>query len=636
MAIALAGRSVGKHPYADAHGTWISAFAPIRDNDGQVVALLQVDTPLDRLLEESNRHTTQQALFALLLLVVLVCAMILASHRLTRALTLLAQAAKRFGHGDFKTKITAHGATSEIEELAGALETARQEISEQVDAQQLTEAQLAEALAKAKAATEVKSQFLANMSHELRTPMNAILGYSEMLMEDAEELGEDSDASEFVPDLAKIRSAGQHLLALINDILDLSKVEAGKIELYLEEFNVREMLEEIGATLTPLIERQHNALVIRVAKGVHLMYGDVTRTRQILYNLLSNAAKFTERGTITVQVREGADGLVFEVKDTGIGMNDEQRSRLFTPFMQADASTTRKFGGTGLGLALCKEFAELLGGSVDVDSQPGKGSKFTVRLPHRMRRSSVPSAPPAALTQPLSKARGRVLVIDDDPSVRELMARSLTKEGYAVGVAASGPEGLEAAEAHPPDVVVLDVLLPEQDGWEVLATLKAHPILRDVPVVLVTMVDDRSKGLALGAADFLSKPVEWERLREVLDRCVGDHGDVLVVDDDAAVRDMLQRTLEREGHEVRLACDGREALEALEAEDANLPTVVILDLMMPDVDGFEVLTAMELAREERERLDNGVTRVIRKGGRGRSDLVDEVRGLVGETFADAE
>lgn len=649
MATALAGHAVIKRPYADAHGTWISAYAPIRDGAGEVVGILQLDTPLDRLLEESDRHTQQQALFAILLLIILVCVMIFVSHGLTRALTRLADAAKNFGHGDFETPITPSGATTaEIQELAAALETARQEIAAHIASQFDTERELAQALEKARAATEVKSQFLANMSHELRTPMNAILGYSEMLIEDAEDLGPELSGEEVVPDLRKIRSAGQHLLALINDILDLSKVEAGKIELYLEEFNVREMLEEIGATLQPLIEKQQNGLEIRVAKDVHIMYGDVTRTRQILYNLLSNAAKFTEGGTISVRVRRGADGIVFEVSDTGIGMNDEQRGRLFTPFMQADASTTRKFGGTGLGLALCKEFAELLGGSVDVQSTPGKGSTFTVRLPDRVRRSSIPSSPGKAQRTPgggiRRPGRGHVLVIDDDPAARELLARALTKDGFAVGMAATGPEGLEAAERHKPDVVVLDVLLPEQDGWDVLRVLKQHPVLEDVPVVLVTMVEDRSKGLALGATEYLTKPVDAKRLQEVLARLCAGPAEVLVVDDDPAVRDMLQRTLEREGHRVQLAEDGAEALECLQGP---LPSLVVLDLMMPNVDGFQVLaavreserlrevpvvvfTAMELAEAERQQLDAGAVRVIQKGGVGRDELLAEVGRLVAE------
>ncbi|HJL20713.1 MAG TPA: response regulator [Polyangiaceae bacterium LLY-WYZ-15_(1-7)] len=557
MAAALQGEVATKRPYADAHGTWISAFAPLRDHRGVVVGVLQVDAPLDRMLEEAEWHTGQQVLFAGLLLVILVCALILASFRLTQSLQRLASAARRFGQGDHETPIRERGTTAEVRQLASALEGARQRIAAQLAAQRESEKKLAEALQEAESATEVKSQFLANVSHELRTPMNAILGYSEMLIEDAELLG---DAGvDFAEDLEKIKSAGEHLLALINDILDLSKVEAGRIELFYEDFDVEALVDEVADTVAPLVQKGGNRLVRDVDAEVGEMHGDAMRTRQILFNLLSNAAKFTSEGEITLRVWREDDDVLFEVADTGIGMTGDQLARLFTPFMQADASTTRKYGGTGLGLSLSKEFCELLGGQIVVESVPGEGSTFCVRLPgHTARRSSLPEEGPKS-TEPEGPPRGLVLVIDDDRSVRELMARTLIREGYAVTVAANGRDGLAAGEARRPDAIVLDVQLPDTSGWELLAQLKRHPSLADVPVVLVSMIEDRSKGLALGATDYLTKPVDWDRLRAVLRRQTAE-GEVLVVDDDPAIRDVVERTLEREGYAVRTAAGGAEAL----------------------------------------------------------------------------
>ena len=631
MALAMRGEVGIKGPYEDAHGTWISGFAPIFGEHDTVVAILRIDTPLTRMLEETERHLGQQALFASLLLVVLVCGMIIAAARLTRHLSSLADAARRFGQGDFETQIASEG-TAEVRQLATSLEAARRQIHAQILARERQEAKLAAALKAAEGATRVKSQFLANMSHELRTPMNAILGYSEMLMEDCAEL---EGAEEFADDLKKIHAAGTHLLALINDILDLSKVEAGKVEVFLEDFDVASLLDEVEATVRPLIERRGNQLIRELDPEIDMLHGDVTRTRQILFNLLSNAAKFTDNGTITVRVRAETDGVAFAVKDTGIGMTPEQLERLFTPFTQADASTTRKYGGTGLGLSLSREFARLLGGDIEVESKRGEGSTFTLRLPRRASRRS--SLPISGAPMPPERS-ATVLVIDDDPAMRELMARSLTKDGWSVAIAGTGEEGLSVAEAHQPDVIVLDVLLPKRDGWEVLASLKRHPKLSDTPVVLVTMVEDRQRGMALGATDYLTKPVDWERLREVLARHLPDRSKVMIVDDDPAVRDMLVRALEREGHSVIEARDGREALERIDRE----VSVVVLDLMMPEVDGFEVLdslrkneayaslpvlvfTAMDLGAEERAILERSADYVLQKGGADQQALLDDVR-----------
>jgi adenylate cyclase len=510
------------------------------------------------------------------------------------------------------------------------------------------EAEVAAARDEAMRATQAKSQFLASMSHELRTPLNAIIGYSEMLHEEAEDRGQDS----FLPDLVKIREAGRHLLSLINDILDLSKIEAGKMDVLIEDFEVADLIAQVQSVIEPLMTKNANTLVVDCAPSVGAMRSDQTKLRQSLFNLLSNAAKFTERGRITLAARrilqDGDDVLEFKVSDTGIGMTGEQLGRLFQAFAQADASTSRDYGGTGLGLAITRHFCRMLGGDVTAQSTPDKGSTFAIVVP--AIAPDVKAEVQEIAAQPASAAgRGTILIVDDEKSTHDLLERELSSAGYDIMHAAGGREGLKLAKQARPDVITLDIIMPDLDGWSVLKALKADPDLCDIPVVLVTIMRDRDLGFALGAADYITKPLD----RDVLMRVVGRHvrGDgraqVLVVDDDAKTRDMLRRTLQKAGCRVAEAANGSEAIEALERAK---PALILLDLMMPGMDGFEVLerlhgdqawrevpviivTAKDLTREDVDRLNGRVVKVLQKGTYQRRDLVRDIQGMIARQVA---
>jgi PAS domain S-box-containing protein len=500
----------------------------------------------------------------------------------------------------------------------------------------------------AEEANRTKSAFLANMSHELRTPMNAIIGYSEMLVEEAEDLGQES----FIPDLNKIHSAGKHLLGLINDVLDLSKIEAGKMTLYLEDFDVPVMITEVTATIHPLVEKNGNALVVDCAADLGVMRADVTKVRQTLFNLLSNAAKFTHQGKITLTAAREGDTMLFRVADTGIGMTPKQLAKLFQAFVQADASTTRKYGGTGLGLAISRRFCQLMGGDIGVTSEPGQGTAFTVRLPVSVRdpnatQSPFPTktpAPEAVAIAPLAATTGApnaplVLVVDDDPAVVDLLNRSLVREGYQVRTASNGRDALALARELQPRLITLDVMMPSMDGWSVLTALKAEPTTRAIPVVMISIVDDKQLAFALGAADYLTKPVDRGQLAEILARHAGKERRALIIDDLADNRTMLRNALEREGWAVTEAENGRAGLAAFTEQH---PGLVLLDLMMPVMDGFEflrelrarpdgravpvvVVTAKELTPQERDQLRAGVENIVQTGAISHEALLAEIR-----------
>jgi signal transduction histidine kinase/CheY-like chemotaxis protein len=411
-----------------------------------------------------------------------------------------------------------------LQSTNGELKTRTQELEQEVFQRKQTQEELLNAKHAAEEANRAKSTFLANMSHELRTPLNAIIGYSEMLEEETR----DSGKIENVQDLKKIQGAGKHLLSLINDVLDLSKIEAGKMGLHLETFDVSQVIEEMVTTLQPAAAKNANSIHVHLAENVSVMKADITKVRQILFNLLSNACKFTDRGTISVDVDqikvEAKEWIQFRVSDTGIGISAKQKENLFHEFAQADASIARKYGGTGLGLAITHRFVQLMNGQINVESEPGEGAIFTVQLPTQV----VIETTEPALSEGASEASATfsetktdldtILVIDDDPSVRDLMSRFLTKLDFHVVVAANGEEGFRLAKQIRPLLITLDVVMPECDGWTVLNRLKGDSELAQVPVIMVTVVDNEARGLDLGASSYLIKPVERDRLAVLVEK----------------------------------------------------------------------------------------------------------------------
>lgn len=667
----------------DEHGVKSAiAFAPVKAKDWHIILtqeMAEIDAPLEALMWVSTGP------WSLTVIILTLIGFNISRKMILTPISKLNETAHQIGHGyldqrlDIKTGDELEGLAQEFNVMAEKLSESQEklkrwneELREEVvrrtaDLEEANEelkdsrvelnkknTDLGSANLKLREMDRLKSEFLANMSHELRTPLTAIIGFSELLVD-----GVMGDMNEEQTGCAEdILTSGQHLLKLINDILDLSKIEAGKMELNYETFDLEAIISFIRKTMAPLIEKKKQILKIEVAEGIPDIYADPGKIKQLLLNLVGNAIKFTpEGGTITIGAEFKDSCFALSVTDTGIGIKLEDRERIFQEFQQGEASTSREYEGTGLGLTLTRKLTEMHGGILELESEVGKGSKFTAYIPLMFEKRSslrkeeispveesretkeMPKPSAVQETQPL------ILVVEDDPKLSRLLSVYLTQAGYRIEAATDGDEAIKKAVELQPFAITLEIMLPKKDGWEVMQELKAMPETRDIPVIIVSMVENQELGFSLGALDYLVKPVTREALLGSIEGYSGKTGftkgavNILVVDNDSKLLDFLSTILKREGYHVSLATGGEEGLRmAIE----QLPDLIIIDLMMPKVSGFDVirelkkhpdakeipilvLTAKDLSKEEKNVLMEDVAKVINKGEVSKDDLVDEVR-----------
>jgi signal transduction histidine kinase/DNA-binding response OmpR family regulator len=506
-------------------------------------------------------------------------------------------------------------------------------------------------------ADRLKSQFLANMSHELRTPLNSIIGFSDILLTRLDT----QLAPKHLKFLSNINTSGQHLLRIINDILDLSKIEAGKMEFHPEPVSVLSVVEGVCHVMKGMAAKHEVEFVVDVPQNLPALETDAVKFKQVLYNLLSNAVKFspprtavTIRAQLVAEVNSplGREAIIVRVIDQGAGIDPRDHELIFQEFRQVDGGTTRKHQGTGLGLALVKKLLELQAGAITVDSQPGKGATFSVVLPRRFQGVRQVSTSSASNLRVEGK-RPRILIVEDDPIAYERIGQAILSASYIPFRARNAEEAITLAHALNPAAITLDLVLPGLDGWEILKALKADPVTRDIPVIIVSVVDNRDLGIALGAEDYLLKPIDGERLiqrlSEILERSPRRDGPVLLIDDEEPAHQMVEEVAKNKGFALIHAYSGEEGLAMAQQTP---PSLVILDLMMKGMDGFEVarrmratpalartpilvLTARDPSRSDRQQLAGRITALVQKGATSPSQLVEIIEDLVGSSRKEA-
>jgi len=527
------------------------------------VVLRSLSSELNREIDASEALINRVSLLVFLVSALIALILIYSLIRYTtKSLSQLRIGTKEWSRGNLAHRVFVTG-KGDLAELAGSFNA----MAEKLDASM---EHAHEERQRANEANKAKSGFLANMSHELRTPMNAIIGYSEMMLEDIED-GVELDPDEIQADLGKIHAAGKHLLGLINEVLDLAKVESGKMGIYNEISDLQQLINDVTTTVQPMVSKYENTLDSVFELDDKEIRTDVTKFRQILMNLLSNAAKFTRKGKITVKatrfMEDGTDLVSISVSDTGIGMTAEQLDKVFDEFTQADDSTTREFGGTGLGLSICKKFAELMNGRINVESTPGEGTCFTFVVPaiaEDIEIEDIQKQQPGESDDAQIEGLAKVLVVDDDESSREISKRILSKRGYSVITADSGAAGIELAREQQPDIIVLDILMPGMDGWQVLEELRDIPETSDIPIIMQSMLSERELGLSLGADDFLTKPVDKSNLPNAVRKLLPElklHEGVLVIEEGTSLVDVLNQAQGEEPFETRQTADLDDALQ---------------------------------------------------------------------------
>jgi len=587
------------------------------------------------LIKIQNESSFTALLVGVLSLGILILILIFIQRNIFGSLRDAVSVLKSLTEGDIEVDIPKRSGilandNDEVGRLLSALQTYK-DTSEELDKVLSLSKDLEAARDEAKEASEAKSKFLANMSHELRTPLNGIIGYADLLLEECEDEGNEMMAE----DLTKITQSGSHLLSIINDILDMSKIEAGKMELFVSEFNISDLVEQIKNISQSLADKNNNKIIYEVADGLSSMKGDETRLRQCVVNLISNAVKFTENGTVKVRVESDNkpdEGLIISVADTGIGMTEKQLQKIFEDFTQADDETTAKFGGTGLGLAITRNLVTMMQGTVGVESTLDVGSTFTISLPRYLEPKQTVSEEIVGDTGPL------VLIVDDDLNIHDLACRILIQNGYRTISATDGSRGIEIAREKNPSLILLDIMMPEKDGWEVLKELRNDADLANIPVLVTSVLEEQKTAEALGARAYVSKPIDKKQLLDTLKSLdIESTSKVLIIDDDPDVRELVSRMLQNENIETIEARNGQEGIKMLEQN----PDLIILDLEMPVMNGFEFLeqtttnipiiifSGLELSKQDVEGLQSQTLGLITKDKLGSGDkLLEAINGAL--------